>query len=543
PTTPDAFQNTYTKLDSSFAEAFLTKLNPNGTALTYSSYLGGEGSDVATALAIDQTGDAYIVGNTSSGLFPITLNSFQKGLGGTGDAFVSKFPLGASPTLSISSISPSSGGNVGTVTGRILGAGFHVGASVTLTGATTITATSSVGTEGRTIDVTFDLTRAPAGSYELTVVNPDGTSIVSPNAFFVENGGGPQLAVNVVMPATFAINRGPTVFNVQVQNTGNVDAYEVMLALYGIPGDAMLKPLFTISAPTALLGGQAVDFTGAPFATVVGQQQIPLLLLSKIPAHNATALNFSLALTAVPPLPPLMPTPPGGFGGGGAGNLRIVGVGFQFPCDNTALGCWQTLLGTITTLVESLGPVGNVLSFQACLQDVLCLKLKGVKAGGLQNVTNLNELLVQLALDCVGAIPLGKVVGLAIGMASTVIGLLNCLPSQLLVGGMAESTAGFNYDPNDKEGPQGVTASRWVQPHQLLYGVYFSNEAAATAAAANVLVTDPIDPSIDLSSVSLSGLAVAGNVIPLPSNFLPALGHNQASTAIDFRPALSLVIN
>src|SRR5262249_9901649 len=95
----------------------------------------------------------------------------------------------------------------------------------------------------------------------------------------------------------------------------------------------------------------------------------------------------------------------------------------------------------------------------------------------------------------------------------------------------------------DKEGPPGVTPSRWVQPQPFLYGVYFSNEVTATAAAAKVLVTDSIDSSIDLATLSLSGIMVAGNVIPVPPGFLPVLGHNQASATIDLRPAQNLLIS
>lgn len=541
PTTPDAFQNSYSsKLSGDFQEAFLTKLKPGGSGLVYSSYLGGRGDDVATAVAIDQAGDAYVGGHTASGDFPVTLGAFQPGMDGTGDAFVTKFPLGASQTLSISFISPSSGGNVGTVTGRILGTGFHIGASVILTGPTTITATSSVGTEGRTIDVAFDLTGAPAGSYGLTVVNPGGASITLPGAFTVQQGGAPQLGVSVLLPSHLAVDHGPTVLTVQVRNTGNVDAYEVMLALYGIPNDAILKPLFNIASPATVLGGQGLDFTGVPFAPVVGQEQIPMLLLSKIPSGSAIALSFSLALTSVPPPPPLMPLPPG-FGGGGSGNLRIVGVGFQFLCDNPRFGCIQGLLGAIGTIINPV--LGNVISFQSCLQDVLCRRLKAnTLASGSQTVTSLHEFLLQIALDCGGAVPLGDLIGDAGLMAGAVITLLNCL-EPYLISGTGQANSSVSYDPNDKEGLLGATASHWVQSQPLPYAVYFSNEVTATAAAAKVLVTDLIDASIDLSSLSLSGLMVAGNVIPVPAGFSPALGHHQASTAIDLRPTQSLLIN
>ena len=56
--------------------AYVTKLNPTGTGLLYSTYLGGSGNDEADAIAIDAGGNAYIVGQTFSGDFPTTLGSF-----------------------------------------------------------------------------------------------------------------------------------------------------------------------------------------------------------------------------------------------------------------------------------------------------------------------------------------------------------------------------------------------------------------------------------------------------------------------------------
>ena len=89
-------------------DAFLTKLNPTGTQLVYSTYLGGHQDDFGSAVAIDSTGNAYLTGFTISFDFPTTQGVYSNslsGLGGqtgrpscnglpwfnTGDAFVAKF--------------------------------------------------------------------------------------------------------------------------------------------------------------------------------------------------------------------------------------------------------------------------------------------------------------------------------------------------------------------------------------------------------------------------------------------------------------------
>jgi hypothetical protein len=87
--TYNAFQKT---LGSSSGNAFVTKLGPDGSNLVYSTYLGGDGSDKASAIAIDTAGNAYVAGVTSSTNFP-TRNAFQKALGQVENAFVTK--LGA----------------------------------------------------------------------------------------------------------------------------------------------------------------------------------------------------------------------------------------------------------------------------------------------------------------------------------------------------------------------------------------------------------------------------------------------------------------
>jgi hypothetical protein len=71
-------------------EGFVAKLNPAGTALVYSTYLGGSGEDGVNAIALDATGAAYVTGSTSSANFPTTPGAPQPTFGGTEDGFVAK---------------------------------------------------------------------------------------------------------------------------------------------------------------------------------------------------------------------------------------------------------------------------------------------------------------------------------------------------------------------------------------------------------------------------------------------------------------------
>ncbi len=77
-------------------EAFVTKMNPQGSALIYSTYLGGEnppgpGEDNGQGITVDDSGYAYVTGFTQSPNFPTTPGSFQPFFRGYYDAFVTKF--------------------------------------------------------------------------------------------------------------------------------------------------------------------------------------------------------------------------------------------------------------------------------------------------------------------------------------------------------------------------------------------------------------------------------------------------------------------
>jgi hypothetical protein len=96
PTTSGALQ---TALVGS-GDAFVTKLNPAGSALIYSTYLGGTGSSTGSALAIDASGSAYVGGSTNASNFPVTANATQPSFGGGSyDGYVSELNASGSTLL------------------------------------------------------------------------------------------------------------------------------------------------------------------------------------------------------------------------------------------------------------------------------------------------------------------------------------------------------------------------------------------------------------------------------------------------------------
>ncbi len=126
PTTADALKTVRT----GFTDAFVAKLNSTGTALVYSTLLGGGGDDSGTAIAMDTAGNVYVAGSTGSSDFPATLGAADTSYNaGNSDAFVAKLNLTGIPNLLL------------TVNHAVFGAGEQLILSATVTpGPTPVTA-------------------------------------------------------------------------------------------------------------------------------------------------------------------------------------------------------------------------------------------------------------------------------------------------------------------------------------------------------------------------------------------------------------------
>lgn len=84
--TAGAFQTT----QQNNGDAFVSKISPGGDALLFSTYLGGEAIDRATAITVDGNGSTYVTGFTGSFAFPTTTGAYQRDFSGFQDAFVAR---------------------------------------------------------------------------------------------------------------------------------------------------------------------------------------------------------------------------------------------------------------------------------------------------------------------------------------------------------------------------------------------------------------------------------------------------------------------
>ncbi|PYS75038.1 MAG: hypothetical protein DMF73_02160, partial [Acidobacteria bacterium] len=96
PTTAGALATTYRGGDF---DGILFKLNPQGNALVYSTFIGGEDNDSTEGVAVDTSGNAYITGGTRSSGFPLTASAFQSFRAGDTDAYLTKLNAAGSAVL------------------------------------------------------------------------------------------------------------------------------------------------------------------------------------------------------------------------------------------------------------------------------------------------------------------------------------------------------------------------------------------------------------------------------------------------------------
>ncbi len=211
PVTPGAHDTTL----ATFGDVFVTKLNPTGTAILYSTFIGGSGFDAGRAIAVDTAGGAYVTGSTSSDNFP-NVNALQVGRLGLYDAFVARIsPAGDSLDFSTYF------GGTSSEEGR--GIGLDGTGSIYVSGATNsnnLPVTVGAYDEGYNAgDDAFVLKMAPDGSaYNyVTYLGGQGND--------VNNGLAVDAAGNAYLIGATNSQDFPTASAYQAGNAGQTDAF------------------------------------------------------------------------------------------------------------------------------------------------------------------------------------------------------------------------------------------------------------------------------------------------------------------------------
>jgi uncharacterized protein (TIGR03437 family) len=215
-------------------DAFVTKINSAGSMLIYSTYLGGDSSDLAISIAIDAAGNSYLTGNTASANFPVK-EAVQAMNQGSNDAFVTKLNATGSDLLFSSYL----GGN-----------GGDEGDGIAVDGSGNIYVTGQTGSLNFP---TVNAVQSSAGGIDAFILKLSGVA-----------GGGGGLPVTSVSAASYSASELAT---------------ESIVAAFGIDLATSVQIATTVPLPTSL-GGTSVkvkDSAGAErLASLffVGPQQV-----------------------------------------------------------------------------------------------------------------------------------------------------------------------------------------------------------------------------------------------------------------------------
>jgi hypothetical protein len=150
------------------ASAFVSELNPTGSALIYSTYLGGTNVDEGYAIAVDSSGNTYVAGATASIDFPVTSGAYQTSMNGIYNAFVAKLAPGGASLVYATLIG---------------GSGSDTAASIA------VDSTGRVFVAGYTSSINFPTQGAPeslfSGGFDAfaSVLNPQGSALLFSSYF------------------------------------------------------------------------------------------------------------------------------------------------------------------------------------------------------------------------------------------------------------------------------------------------------------------------------------------------------------------------
>ena len=177
----------------------------------------------------------------------------------------------------LSNILPALGGNKGNVTARIQGTGITPDTTARLVGPGGAVANSQIAMWGDPTKAwfTFDLSGAPAGSYQVEISKPGVAPLVLANAFEVVNAVGPQLQASLTAPAVVRTDRD-YVMTLKYANVGDVDVAAplfVVVAGDGQPSIHSIPSTYGLFAPNVRQVGGTPSTPKAPQVEILGLNQ------------------------------------------------------------------------------------------------------------------------------------------------------------------------------------------------------------------------------------------------------------------------------
>jgi hypothetical protein len=229
-------------------DAFVTKLNPAGSGLVYSTYLGGNAKDAGLGISVDQYGQATVCGYTESPNFPTTIGAFDRTPGGASDAFLTK--LNAAGTKLVYSTLVG-----GSLSDEATGLAVDQNGNTCLTGTTL---SADFPTTVRAYDTTFS-----GGDAFLAKVNSSGTGLVF-STFF--GGSGEEKGLGISLDASENIFIIGTTTSANLPTTSGAfdktlgGSQDLFVTKFNAAGNSLIFSTYLGSnGMDGTLGGLAVD--------------------------------------------------------------------------------------------------------------------------------------------------------------------------------------------------------------------------------------------------------------------------------------------
>ncbi len=239
PVTPGAFQTAAAGGGAS-TDAIVSCLNSTGSALVYSTFIGGNGYDYAYAMDIDPSNNVYLTGTTDggsgTGLFPTTAGVFQPLLAGMIDAFVLELKNDGSSLVYSSFLGGSKNDLVGMYTTPVSYSSYGMGISVNSKGEAFVTGSTESSDFPVTAGAFQTALNGTADAY-VCRINAAGSKLIYSTLY---GGAGQEAGFGI------AVNAGDEAFFAGATNSNNKDHFPTTLCTYDslfgvfIPGNGYI---------------------------------------------------------------------------------------------------------------------------------------------------------------------------------------------------------------------------------------------------------------------------------------------------------------
>ncbi len=287
PTTPGSLDSTHGGAD----DCFITKLDPTGSSLVYSTYLGGSGNDLCFGMALASGDEVVLTGDTESTDFPTTPGAFDTTLNGD-DGFLARLN------------SPGSALVYSTLAG---GSGFDTAREVVIdpTGQTCVvgyTASLNFPTTANAFDASFN--GGTEDAFALCV-DPAGNLIYS--TFLGGSAGDAGLAVAAggaglfyIGGSTYSTNFPTTAGALQTAKSGNNKTNDAFVTKLSIPGSSLAYSTYLGGTGNDSAEGVGVDAAGSAHivGTTASSRGFPTTTNAFDRSHNGSQDAFFARLNA-----------------------------------------------------------------------------------------------------------------------------------------------------------------------------------------------------------------------------------------------------